>query len=135
MDMGWRAAGHDAGKGLKRSQPCSHYVVGYVSHIPTIQATFLSELACGHLSWAESQQRQQIADFWRLTNSLLLTGRASCHTDVVPQLDVLSGYVQIEGDNGRAAWILSGVADKFRGWGLKASAEYAEKLSRGFNVP
>jgi MoxR-like ATPase len=54
---------------------------------------------------------------------------------VVPQLDILSGYVQIEGDKGQAARNLSGVADKFRGWGLKASAEYAEKLSRGFNVP
>ncbi len=54
---------------------------------------------------------------------------------VVPQLDVLSGYVQIEGGEGQAARTLSGVADRFRGWGLKASAEYAEKLSRGFNVP
>jgi len=71
---------------------------------------------------------------WRPEKLLyLLDFAVAAH--VVPQLDVLSGYVQIEGDKGQAARNLSGVADKFRGWGLKASAEYAEKLSRGFNVP
>jgi MoxR-like ATPase len=71
---------------------------------------------------------------WRPEKLLyLLDFAVAAH--VVPQLDALSGYVQIEGDKGQAARNLSGVADKFRGWGLKASAEYAEKLSRGFNVP
>ncbi|MFZ8839037.1 MAG: AAA family ATPase [Pyrobaculum sp.] len=74
------------------------------------------------------------AQSWRPEKLLYLLDFAVA-AYVVPQLDVLSGYVQIEGDKGQAARTLSRVADKFRGWGLKASAEYAEKLSRGFNVP
>jgi hypothetical protein len=42
-----------------------------VSRISTFQVTPLTELACGRLSWAKSQQRRQIADFWRLASSLL----------------------------------------------------------------
>jgi hypothetical protein len=74
------------------------------------------------------------AQSWRPEKLLYLLDFAVA-AYVVPQLDALSGYVQIEGDKGQAVRTLSGVADKFRGWGLKASAEYAEKLSRGFNVP
>jgi hypothetical protein len=74
------------------------------------------------------------AQSWRPEKLLYLLDFAVA-AYVVPQLDVLSGYVQIEDDKGQAAQTLSGVADKFRDWGLKASAEYAEKLSRGFNVP
>jgi hypothetical protein len=74
------------------------------------------------------------AQSWRPEKLLYLLDFAVA-AYVVPQLDVLSGYVQIEGDKGPAARTLSRVADKFRGWGLKASAQYAEKLSRGFNVP
>jgi hypothetical protein len=74
------------------------------------------------------------AQSWRPEKLLYLLDFAVA-AYVVPQLDVLSGYVQIEGDKGQAAQTLRRVADRFRGWGLKASAEYAEKLSRGFNVP
>ena len=56
-------------------------------------------------------------------------------TYIVPQLDVLAGYVQAEGHNGQAAQTLEEVATKLRGWGLRASAELVEKLSQGFNVP
>ncbi len=56
-------------------------------------------------------------------------------TYIVPQLDVLAGYVQVEGREGQAAQTLTEVAKKLRGWGLRASAELVEKLSQGFNVP
>jgi hypothetical protein len=56
-------------------------------------------------------------------------------TYIVPQLDVLAGYVQVEGHEGQAAQTLTEVATKLRGWGLRASAELVEKLSQGFNVP
>jgi hypothetical protein len=56
-------------------------------------------------------------------------------TYIVPQLDVLAGYVQVEGYNGQAARTLVEVAKKLQGWGLRASAKLVEKLSQGFNVP
>ena len=56
-------------------------------------------------------------------------------TYIVPQLDVLAGYVQVEGYNGQAARILGEISKKLRGWGLRASAKLMEKLSQGFNVP
>jgi len=56
-------------------------------------------------------------------------------TYIVPQLDVLAGYVQVEGHNGQAAQTLEEVAKKLRVWGLRASAELVEKLRQGFNVP
>jgi MoxR-like ATPase len=77
---------------------------------------------------------QGAAQVWRAEKLLYLLDFAVA-AYVVPQLDVLSGYVQIEGGEGQAAQILGRVADTLRGWGLRASAEYAERLSRGFNVP
>ena len=56
-------------------------------------------------------------------------------TYIVPQLDVLAGYVQVEGYNGQAARILGEISKKLKGWGLRASAKLMEKLSQGFNVP
>ncbi|MFP3169394.1 MAG: AAA family ATPase [Thermoproteus sp.] len=56
-------------------------------------------------------------------------------TYIVPQLDVLAGYVQVEGYEGQAAQTLREVATMLRVWGLRASAELVEKLSQGFNVP
>jgi hypothetical protein len=56
-------------------------------------------------------------------------------TYIVPQLDVLASYVQVEGREGQATHTLTEVAKKLRGWGLRASAELVEKLSQGFNVP
>jgi hypothetical protein len=56
-------------------------------------------------------------------------------TYIIPQLDVLAGYVQVESRNGQAAQIVGEVAKKLKGWGLRASAKLVEKLSQGFNVP
>jgi len=56
-------------------------------------------------------------------------------TYIMPQLDVMAGYVQVEGREGEAAQRLKNVAEVLRRWGLKASAELAERLSQGFNVP
>jgi MoxR-like ATPase len=56
-------------------------------------------------------------------------------TYIIPQLDLLAGYVQVESHNGQAAQIVGEVAKKLKGWGLRASAKLVEKLSQGFNVP
>ena len=74
------------------------------------------------------------AQSWRPEKLLYLLDFAVA-TYIVPQLDVLAGYVQVEGHNGQAARTLEEVAKKLRGWGLRASAELVEKLRQGFNVP
>jgi hypothetical protein len=74
------------------------------------------------------------AQSWRPEKLLYLLDFAVA-TYIVPQLDVLAGYVHVEGHNGQAARTLGEVAKKLRGWGLRASAELVEKLRQGFNVP
>jgi len=74
------------------------------------------------------------AQSWRPEKLLYLLDFAVA-TYIVPQLDVLAGYVQVEGHEGQAAQTLTEVATKLRGWGLRASAELVEKLRQGFNVP
>ncbi len=54
---------------------------------------------------------------------------------VIPQLDVLAGYVQIEGANSEIAKILSKLAEEFGKRGLRVTHNFLQKLSRGHNVP
>jgi hypothetical protein len=56
-------------------------------------------------------------------------------TFILPQLDALAEYVRIE--EIRLEWrrALEQISERFSEHGLKISAEYLKRISKGFNVP